>query len=249
MDTTGRIQLIEVPIGGSGGDVWSRLHSEREDISEAMLKDCEVKPGVNGEAGAPRDEANANWHRDLLQARLRKIDTALDRLMSGSYGNCSKCGKWIEDTKLAFDPAIEFCLSCWDRERNKMIGLSPEETQPRQGNPVIDSSTVELPLNSLHEFDTIFVRTMNSDYRILLLDPNTGRALVEGGAFLTEPSEGFVAGSKLNGTHFKPGSIAVGCRLEMWSDHTIISTSLIQSIAVEHGDAPESVEAISAAVH
>jgi len=147
MDTTGRIQLIEVPIGGSGGDVWSRLHSEREDICEAMLKDCEVKPEVNGEAAAPSDEANANWHHDLLQARLRKIDTALDRLMSGSYGNCSKCGKWIEDTKLAFDPAIEFCLSCWDRERNKMIGLSLGKTQPRQVNPVIDSSTVELPLN------------------------------------------------------------------------------------------------------
>ena len=249
MNTTGKIQLIEVPIGVSGGEVWSRLHSEREDICEAMLKDREVKPRLNGEAGAPRDEANANWHHELLQARLRKIDNALDRLMSGSYGNCSKCGKWIEDTKLGFDPAIEFCLSCWDRERNKMIGLTREETHPRHANRVNGSSTVELPLNSLHKFDTILVRTMNSDYRILLLDPVTGRALVEGGGFLIEPKEGFVAGSKLNGTHFKPGSIAVGYRLEMCANHTIISTSPVQSVAVEHGYAPESVEAITAAVH
>jgi len=249
MSTTGKIHLIEVPIGGTGGEVWSRLHSEREDICVAMLKDCEVKAAVNGEGNSLRDEGTANWHRELLQARLLKIDHALDRLMSGSYGNCGKCGKWIEDTKLAFDPAIEFCLSCWERERNKMIGLSLEETQPRHGNPVLDSSTVELPLNSLHEFDTILVRTMNSDYRILLLDPNTGRALVEGGRLLTEPSEGFVAGSKLNGTHFKTGSIAVGYRLEMAADHTIISTSPVQSIIVEHGYAPESVEAITAAVH
>ncbi len=60
-----------------------------------------------------------NWHRELLQVRLRKIDDALDRLMAGSYGNCSKCGRWIEDTKLDFDPAIAFCLECWQRVQTK----------------------------------------------------------------------------------------------------------------------------------
>jgi RNA polymerase-binding transcription factor DksA len=57
----------------------------------------------------------ANWHRELLQIRLSKVDDALDRLMSGVYGNCSHCGKWIEDTKLDFDPAIAFCIGCWER--------------------------------------------------------------------------------------------------------------------------------------
>ncbi|HEY5886046.1 MAG TPA: TraR/DksA C4-type zinc finger protein [Pyrinomonadaceae bacterium] len=234
MSTNTRTHLIEVPIGGNGGEVWNRLHSEREDICEAMLKDCQLKPELEAEVNAPRDPATANWHRELLQARLRKVDDALDRLMSGSYGNCSKCGKWIEDTKLAFDPAIEFCLSCWDGERNKMIGLS----QPP-----------DVVLNSIHQFDTIMVRTINSDYRILLLDPNTGRALVEGGQFVTEPREGVVTGSKINGSHFKPGSIAVGCHLEMWVDQKIISTSAVQSITVEHRDGAESIEAIKAAVH
>ena len=85
----------------SSGLVWNRLHSEREDVCEALLK-------------APSD---TNWHRELLQSRLRKLDNALDRLMSGSYGNCSKCGRWIEDTKLAFDPAVEFCIDCWKRRQ------------------------------------------------------------------------------------------------------------------------------------
>ena len=58
---------------------------------------------------------SAGWHRGLLQARLRKVDDALDRVLSGSYGECCKCGKWIEDTKLDFDPAIAYCLGCWDR--------------------------------------------------------------------------------------------------------------------------------------
>ena len=248
MNTNLNTYLIEVPIGGSGGEVWNRLHSEREDICEAMLKDCQVKSEVNAEADAARDMTTANWHQKLLQARLRKIDDALDRLMSGSYGNCSKCGKWIEDTKLAFDPAIEFCLSCWDRERAQMIGLSPEQTQTPDGNAAVDSSKVDLVINSLRQFDTILVRTLNSDYRILLLDSNTGRALIEGGEWLTEPREGSVTGSKLHGS-YRRGFIAVGHQLEMWVGGKIISTSPVQSISIEHHDVAESIEAITAAVH
>ena len=243
MNTQAKTHLIEVPIGGSGGEVWNRLHSEREDICEAMLKDSQVKSEVN----TPRDAA-ANWHRELLQARLRKIDDALDRLMSGTYGDCSTCGKWIEDTKLAFDPAIEFCLGCWDRERGQMIGVILEQTQPPEGDRAIDSPKADVTLNSLRQFDTILVQTTNSDYRILLLDPNTGRALIEGGEWLTEPREGSVTGSKFHGS-YKPGSIGVGHHLEMWVDGKIISTSPVQSIGIEHRDAAESVEAITAAVH
>ena len=93
-----------------GGVVWHRLHSEREDICEALSKEPGPDPMWNEDATRV-----TYWHRELLQTRLRKIDDALDRLMSGSYGNCSKCGKWIEDTKLDFDPAIAFCLACWAR--------------------------------------------------------------------------------------------------------------------------------------
>ena len=106
----------------SGGVVWNRLRSERADICEALLKEC--VPRYETQAGAPRlshEEAMhaATWHRELLQARLRKIDDALDRLMSGSYGLCCKCGRWIEDTKLDFDPAIAFCIDCWQRMQTR----------------------------------------------------------------------------------------------------------------------------------
>lgn len=57
------IHLIEVPIGGKDGFVWNRLHEEREEICEALLK-------------------NPKSGRELLQLRLRKLDDALDRLMS-----------------------------------------------------------------------------------------------------------------------------------------------------------------------
>ena len=103
------------------GGVWHRLHSEREDICEALIK--ESAPGHVTSIADPLSKQEgmlpASWHRDLLQARLRKVDDALDRLMAGSYGNCSKCGKWIEDTKLDFDPAIAFCIDCWQRVQAK----------------------------------------------------------------------------------------------------------------------------------
>lgn len=63
------IHLVEVPIGGKDGFTWNRLHGEREEISEALVK------------------ADTESRRHILQARLRRIDDALDRLMSGSFGH------------------------------------------------------------------------------------------------------------------------------------------------------------------
>lgn len=91
------IQLAEIPIGGKGGFIWNRLHGEREEI-------CETLVGICG--------PNFNVTCELLQARLRKIDDALDRLMSGSYGMCSQCSQPINEMKLSIDPATSLCLDC-----------------------------------------------------------------------------------------------------------------------------------------
>jgi RNA polymerase-binding transcription factor DksA len=117
MNTNLNSSAGENSIEQMGGMVWHRLHAEREDICEALLKEARL---VNKESECePTSRKPATpdqyWHRELLRTRLRKIDDALDRLVSGSYGNCSNCGKWIEDTKLDFDPAIAFCLACWSR--------------------------------------------------------------------------------------------------------------------------------------
>ena len=122
MSTNLNILAIDDAAARKSGVVWHRLHSEREDICEALLKECAA--GYAGRAGAPRmsrEDARrtGSWPRELLQGRLRKVDDALDRVMSGSYGNCSHCGKWIEDPKLEFDPAIAFCIDCWQRMQTK----------------------------------------------------------------------------------------------------------------------------------
>lgn len=204
------IHLIEIPIGGKGGYTWNRLHSEREDICEALVKDDERK--------------------ESLQARLRKVDDALDRLMSGSYGICSSCGQSIDDRRLDIDPALELCIDCWGRESGLEL-----------------SSSGDVMLESLNAFDSIVVQTYRSVYHILLLDPKTGRALIDGGEYLTEPSEALLKGSL--GSEFKVGTISVGCRLEMWVDERVFLTSPIKSVHVKHNSALESVQDISAALH
>jgi hypothetical protein len=206
------IHLIEIPIGGKGGFTWNRLHSEREDICEALLKDDERK--------------------ESLQARLRKVDDALDRLMSGSYGICSNCGRSIDDRRLNIDPAVELCINCWGRESASEL-----------------SSSGDIILDGLNEFDTIIVQTDHSVYRVLLLDPNTGHALVDGGNYLVEPSEALLKGSASLGSEFKVGTISVGGCLEMWVNDRVLLTSPIQSVQVNKNSEAEAVADISAALH
>ena len=230
-------------INRSDGVAWNRLHSEREDVCEALLK--EYRPAFESSrednaAGNEEPARTAFWHRELLQSRLRKIDDALDRLMSGSYGNCCKCGRWIEDTKLEFDPAIAFCLECWAHELNR---LSSERSGA--GSP---QNTAGVAIETLAPFDTIHVHTQNSDYRIFLLDPKTGRAIVQGGNHFIEPVDAIVNGSVGAGGIPKVGWIGVGCRLEIMANKGIASTSPIQSIDVDHQLAIEPKAVVASAM-
>lgn len=72
MNENRTIRLAEIPLAGQSGFMWNQLHGEREDICDALLKN----------SGPSLDEK-----REVLQARLRKIDDALDHLMSGPYGH------------------------------------------------------------------------------------------------------------------------------------------------------------------
>ena len=236
---------IDNSVEQNGGLVWHRLHSEREGICEVLIK--EPLPGCET-SDARR---TANWHKELLQARLCKIEDALDRLMSGSYGNCSKCGRWIEDTKLEFDPAIAFCLGCWEREVNKLRNDHLASGTKQNGWQVTSDSVDQasqtsasdgVSLASLAPFDTIRVQTRNSVYRIFLLDPKTGRALVEGGLHFIEPVEAMVSGSTRDSI-FKHGEIVIGLRTEMWVNGKLVSTSPVQSVRVEHCDTAEPASA------
>jgi hypothetical protein len=89
------------------------------------------------------------------------------------------------------------------------------------------------------------VRTRNSDYRIFLLDPETGRALVEGGTRFIKPVEWDVIGSTFDRSKFEFGWLAVGLRIEMCSGGNYLLTSPVQSLNVEHQASANTPEGIS----
>ena len=76
-----KTSLIDSSPEQNDGVVWHRLHSEREDICETLLREPSFEKEISESHPMSSQDAvrSANWHRELLQARLRKVDDALDR--------------------------------------------------------------------------------------------------------------------------------------------------------------------------
>lgn len=69
-------------------------------------------------------------------------------------------------------------------------------------------------LHTLSVQDTIGLKTANSEYRIVLIDPLSHRALVQGGKHLLTPTEATLRGSSCGGAMLHLGWIGLGFRFE-----------------------------------
>lgn len=47
-----------------------------------------------------------------LELRLKNVDLALEKIKTGKYGICEKCGKEIEERRLEVVPEARLCLKC-----------------------------------------------------------------------------------------------------------------------------------------
>jgi len=47
-----------------------------------------------------------------LKMRLDDIEAALEKVRTGKYGICEKCGKEIEEDVLSIDPESRLCKNC-----------------------------------------------------------------------------------------------------------------------------------------
>ena len=109
--------LARSPFVGSGGEIWNWLQSLKEEVSRDLLGEgalCQSE--ILGLREGEEASANAwdiEWrHRTGLEARLRDINDAQDRLLEGIYGKCVECGEQISVGRLTADPAASLCLSC-----------------------------------------------------------------------------------------------------------------------------------------
>ena len=109
--------LGESPFVGTGGEIWELLQGEKEEVSQELLGEGSL---CQDEAGGLRESESSEtngreieWrHRGQLEARLRDINDAQDRLIDGGYGSCTDCGKEIESRRLVADPAASLCIAC-----------------------------------------------------------------------------------------------------------------------------------------
>ena len=93
----------------------NKLVKEKSAIKSEISKD-EIPPSFGtdlGDVDEKTDEADA-FSSQLVQAsnlkeRLSEIDIALDKIQTGKYGFCEKCGEEIEEEILNIDPESRFC--------------------------------------------------------------------------------------------------------------------------------------------
>ena len=87
-DLNGRLAGIEAELDSHHAADWEELATEREgdEVLERM--------GTSG------------------QQEIRMIEAALDRIESGDYGFCAKCGAEIGAERLDVLPFTPFCRSC-----------------------------------------------------------------------------------------------------------------------------------------
>ena len=102
---------------GSGGETWNWLQNLKEEVSRDLLGEGPLcRSEIHGLREGEESETNAwaiEWlHRAQLEARLREIVDAQDRLLDGTYGKCVECGEQIAAGRLMADPAAHLCLNC-----------------------------------------------------------------------------------------------------------------------------------------
>ncbi|MCI0391073.1 MAG: hypothetical protein MOB07_20190 [Acidobacteria bacterium] len=99
----------------------------------------------------------------------------------------------------------------------------------------IEPGLTGVDLRTLAPLDTVGVHTCNSDYEIILLNPESGSALVQGGPFFARPREAIVNGSTYGACMLEPGWVGVGLRMVISAYEQPIITSPVQTITVERG--------------
>lgn len=106
----------------------------REEIRNTLLRaDAEKYADIAGEVHDLEDESLADLLTDVTHAEIgrdveeiRDIEAALQRLASGTYGICVRCGNSIDRERLNAYPTAKRCLPCQElHERNRPSAQGP----------------------------------------------------------------------------------------------------------------------------
>ncbi len=88
-------------------------------------------------------------------------------------------------------------------------------------------------IESLDAGATLTIRTLHTQYRLVVLDPAERTALVQGGSHFPDAIAAVLQGSTAGRNVVKTGWIGIGLRMELHVGRRRIVTSPVQAVVVE----------------
>lgn len=119
------------------------LQQKNEELARQLesgsLQDPDYLPFESGDLGSSDDPAELVFGLferernqsilETLRRLLRQNQDALDRISSGSYGQCAHCGEAIAPERLKAIPSAEMCVQCQqaeDRANEFRVAVAPK---------------------------------------------------------------------------------------------------------------------------
>lgn len=106
------------PSGGRYLDIRRDLERQRaailEEAGEVLTNRAQAEsfPDVSDQASAEVDQNFSLRIRERERKLLKKIDDALGRLATNTYGICERCGEEIPYKRLKARPVTTLCIAC-----------------------------------------------------------------------------------------------------------------------------------------
>jgi DnaK suppressor protein len=106
-------------------DIRRALERQRaailEETEEVLTRreELEAFPDVSDQASAEVDQNFSMRIRDRERKLLKKIDEALERMNTETYGICEGCGGEIPYKRLKARPVTTFCIECKTAQEEK----------------------------------------------------------------------------------------------------------------------------------
>ena len=102
----------------------NQFRSQLKSIRSELLGDVEksnhhVKENQNGQIADISDHAAHTYNQQLEGElgeqewqKLKQVDAAIEKIVEGEYGVCTKCEASIPEARLEVVPYTEFCTQC-----------------------------------------------------------------------------------------------------------------------------------------
>jgi len=113
LDTASKHAEIKAILEERRLDIQALIDGHGEDGKPVELDQTRV--GRLSRMDALQNQAMARETERRRQQELLRIDTALERLDEGAYGDCADCGEPIAEKRLAFDPSTLLCIDCAEK--------------------------------------------------------------------------------------------------------------------------------------